>query len=186
MKGQGVKHLPNILSISRMILAVLLLFVALHHEVILPDFIDKSWVNYLTCFIFCIASLTDFFDGYIARTYSLYSRFGEVFDPLADKMLILSAFIALLLLERASPWAVFLILSREFFVTGLRVMAAGSGASVAASASGKYKTGAQITAIAFLLADFFPGGEVLLWIAVALTLYSGADYTIKYAKTLQV
>ena len=63
---------------------------------------------------------------------------------------------------------------------------AGSGASVAASASGKYKTGAQIAAIGFLLADFFPGGEVLLWVAVALTLYSGVDYTIKYVKSINV
>ena len=143
-------------------------------------------MNYLTCLIFCVASLTDFFDGYIAREYRLHSRFGEVFDPLADKMLILSAFIALLILDRASPWAVFLILSREFFITGLRVIIAGSGASVAASASGKYKTGVQSAAIGFLLADFFPGGEILLWIAVALTLYSGADYTIKYVKSINV
>ncbi len=179
-----MKHLPNILSISRIFLAILLLFVALHYDSVLPDCVHRSWVNYLTCLIFCIASLTDFFDGYIAREYHLHSRFGEVFDPLADKMLILSAFIALLMLDRASPWAAFLILSREFFITGLRVMVAGSGASVAASNTGKYKTGAQITAIAFLLADFFPGGEVLLWIAVALTLYSGADYTLKYMKSL--
>ena len=179
-----MKHLPNILSISRIFLAILLLFVALHYDSILPDCVHRSWVNYLTCLIFCIASLTDFFDGYIAREYHLHSRFGEVFDPLADKMLILSAVIAVLMLDRASPWAVFLILSREFFITGLRVMVAGSGASVAASNTGKYKTGAQITAIAFLLADFFPGGEVLLWIAVALTLYSGADYTLKYMKSL--
>lgn len=178
-----MKHLPNILSISRIFLAILLLFVALHYDVILPSYVDRSWVDYLTCFIFCIASLTDFFDGYIAREYHTHSRFGEVFDPLADKMLILSAFIALLVLDRASPWAVFLILSREFFITGLRVMVASSGASVAASRSGKYKTGAQITAIAFLLANFFPGGELLLWIALALTLYSGADYTIKYMKS---
>ncbi|TLD82085.1 CDP-diacylglycerol--glycerol-3-phosphate 3-phosphatidyltransferase [Helicobacter sp. MIT 05-5293] len=179
-----MKHLPNILSISRIFLAVLLLFVALHYEVILPAYVDHSWVNYLTCLIFCIASLTDFFDGYIARVYHLGSRFGEVFDPLADKMLILSAFIALIVLERASPWAVFLILSREFFITGLRVMVAGSGTSVAASKTGKYKTGMQIAAIAFLLADFFPGGTILLWLAVILTLYSGADYTFKYYKSL--
>lgn len=177
-----MKHVPNFLSISRIVLAILLLFVALHHDMLFPAYVDKSWVNYLTCLIFCVASLTDFFDGYIAREYHLNSRFGEVFDPLADKMLILSAFIALLILDRASPWAAFLILSREFFITGLRVMVAGSGVSVAASKSGKYKTGAQIAAIAFLFADFFPGGEALLWIAVVLTLYSGADYTIKYVK----
>ncbi|TLD96509.1 CDP-diacylglycerol--glycerol-3-phosphate 3-phosphatidyltransferase [Helicobacter jaachi] len=181
-----MRYLPNILSVSRIFLAILLLFVALHYDVILPTYVDKNWVNYLSCLIFCVASLTDFFDGYIAREYHLHSRFGEVFDPLADKMLILSGFIALLVLQRASPWAVFLILSREFFITGLRVMVAGSGQSVAASTSGKYKTGAQIAAIAFLLADFFPGGEVLLWLAVALTLYSGADYTIKYIKSVHV
>lgn len=180
-----MKHLPNILSISRIFLAVLLLFVCLHADVILPPFVDKSWANYLACLIFCIASFTDFFDGYIAREYKVKSKFGEVFDPLADKMLILSAFIALLMLDRASPWAVFLILSREFFITGLRIVVATSGGSVAASSSGKYKTGAQIAAIAFLLLDFFPGGEVLLWFAVALTLYSGADYTIKYIKNIE-
>lgn len=179
-----MKHLPNILSISRILLAILLLFVVVNYDVIFPDYIHRSYVDYCACLIFCVGSLTDFFDGYIARKYALSSRFGEVFDPLADKMLILSGFIALLILERASPWAVFLILSREFFITGLRVMVAGSGASVAASASGKYKTGAQIAAVAFLLADFFPGGEILLWFAVALTLYSGADYTIKYYKNL--
>ena len=73
-----MKHLPNILSISRIFLAILLLFVALHYDVILPDFVDKSWVNYLTCLIFCVASLTDFFDGYIAREYRVHSRWGSL------------------------------------------------------------------------------------------------------------
>lgn len=180
-----MRHVPNILSISRIILAILLLFVVLHYELIFPAYMDFSWVNYFACLIFCIASLTDFFDGYIAREYNFKSLFGEVFDPLADKMLILSAFIALLVLERANAWAVFLILSREFFITGLRVVVASSGKSVAASQAGKYKTGAQIAAIAFLLADFFPGGEALLWFATFLTLYSGFEYTIKYYKTLK-
>lgn len=152
---------------------------------ILPSFVDFSWVNYFSCLIFCVASLTDFFDGYIAREYHFNSLFGEVFDPLADKMLILSAFVALLVLERANPWAVFLILSREFFITGLRVVVASSGKNIAASKAGKYKTGAQIAAIAFLLADFFPGGEVLLWLATILTLYSGLDYTLNYYKGLK-
>lgn len=179
-----MRHIPNALSISRIFLAILLLFVALHNDLIFPAFVDSSWINYSLSLIFCIASLTDFFDGYIAREYHLGSKFGEVFDPLADKMLILSAFIALLVLQKANAWAVFLILSREFFITGLRVYAASSGISVAASVAGKYKTGAQIAAIAFLLADFFPGGEVLLWLAVFLTLYSGLDYTIKYYKII--
>ena len=134
--------------------------------------------------IFCLASLTDFFDGYIARNYGVESVFGEVFDPLADKMLILSAFIGLLLVERANAWAVFIILSREFFITGLRVVVASSGKSIAASYLGKYKTGVQIAAIAFLLADFFPGGTLLLWIATLITLYSGIDYSVKYYKSM--
>lgn len=151
-----MKNLPNALTLCRIFLAIFLLLFLLHSDLFLPHWVDSSWVNFFACIIFCIASLTDFFDGYIARNYNLKSIFGEVFDPLADKMLILSAFIGLLLIERANPWAVFIILSREFFITGLRVVVASSGQSIAASNLGKYKTGAQITAIAFLLADFFP------------------------------
>ncbi len=180
-----MKNIPNILTICRIFLAVFLLFFLLHSDLILPSWVDKSWVNYFSCLIFCIASLTDFFDGYIARNYHLNSVFGEVFDPLADKMLILSAFIGLLLIGRANAWAVFVILSREFFITGLRVVVASSGRSIAASNLGKYKTGTQIAAIAFLLADFFRGGEVLLWVATFITLYSGIDYNVKYYKSMK-
>ncbi|MCI7411049.1 CDP-diacylglycerol--glycerol-3-phosphate 3-phosphatidyltransferase [Helicobacter bilis] len=179
-----MKHIPNILTCSRILLAVLLLAVLLHWEHIVPSWVDISWRNYCACLIFCIASITDFFDGYIARQFDLGSTFGEVFDPLADKMLILGAFIGLLLLDRANAWAVFIILSREFYITGLRVVAANSKQNVAASPLGKYKTGFQILAIAFLLADFFPGGTLFLWIAVIVTLYSGLDYTFKYYKAM--
>ena len=197
-----------------------MLFFLLHSDLLLPDWVDKSWVNYFACLIFCIASITDFFDGYIARNFKLESTFGAVFDPLADKMLILSAFIGLLLVGKANAWAVFIILSREFFITGLRVVVASAksnrhnkhsdfakthtkdsnenstqhsqdskdsskaGEHIKASNLGKYKTGVQITAIAFLLAGIFPGGEVLLWLATFITVYSGADYTIKYYKAI--
>lgn len=180
-----IKKLPNILTITRIALAVLLLFFLLHSDLVLPAWVHVSWVNYFACLIFCLASLTDFFDGYIARNYGVESIFGEVFDPLADKMLILSAFIGLLLLDRANAWAVFIILSREFFITGLRVVVASSGRSVAAGYLGKYKTGFQIAAIAFLLADFFPGGEVLLWIATFMTFYSGVDYSVRYYRSMK-
>lgn len=175
-----VKSLPNILTIFRIFLTILMLIVIIYGNDLKPKWVDFSWINYLACLIFCIASLTDFFDGYIARHYNVKTKFGEVFDPLADKMLILGAFIGLLVLQRANPWAIFLILSREFFITGLRVMAASDGKNIAASNLGKYKTGFQITAIAFLLADLFPGGTILLWCAMAITLYSGYDYTIDY------
>lgn len=220
-----MKSLPNFLTISRIFLSVFLLFFLLHSDLLLPAWVDKSWANYFACLIFCIASITDFFDGYIARNFKLESTFGAVFDPLADKMLILSAFIGLLLVGKANAWAVFIILSREFFITGLRVVVASAksnhnsdfaknhtkdsspnspqnslqnslidskdskdsskaGEHIKASNLGKYKTGVQITAIAFLLADIFPGGEVLLWLATFITVYSGADYTIKYYKAI--
>ena len=177
------KNIPNILTIIRILLTILMLIVILYSSSIFPDWIDCSWINYLACLIFCIASLTDFFDGYIARIYNIKSKFGEVFDPLADKMLILGAFIGLLVLDRANPWAIFLILSREFFITGLRVIAASDGKDVAASNLGKYKTGLQIAAIAFLLADLFPGGTLLLWCATIVTIYSGYEYTKQYYKS---
>ncbi|PAF46641.1 CDP-diacylglycerol--glycerol-3-phosphate 3-phosphatidyltransferase [Helicobacter sp. 12S02634-8] len=180
-----MRNLPNILTISRIFLSIFLLFFILYGRDILPSWVNGSWVHYFSCLIFCIASLTDFFDGYIARNYHSKSIFGEVFDPLADKMLILSAFIGLLIASKANPWAVFIILSREFFITGLRVVVASTGKSIAANMLGKYKTGIQILAIAFLLADFFPGGEILLWIATFATLYSGGDYVYRYYKSMQ-
>ena len=131
--------------------------------------------------MFCVASITDFFDGFIARAFNVSSAFGEIFDPLADKLLMLAALIGLLVWNRAEVWAVFLILSREFFITGLRVVAASKGIKVAASNLGKYKTGLQITAIAFLLMDY-SFANATLWLAVALTLYSGYDYVRMYAK----
>ncbi len=95
---------------------------------------------------------------------------------------MLAGFVGLLVWERANPWAVFLILSREFFITGLRVVAASQGMNVAASSLGKWKTGLQITAVAFLLMDYFPG-EILLWLATLITLYSGYDYTKAYMES---
>lgn len=176
-----LEFLPNLLTLFRIFLAFLLLSLILYGDWALPPPIHPSWINYFACLIFCIASITDFFDGFIARTFNVGSVFGEIFDPLADKLLILAALIGLLVLNRAEPWAVFLILSREFFITGLRVVAASKGIKVAASNLGKYKTGLQITAIAFLLMDY-SFGNATLWLAVLLTLYSGYDYVKMYIK----
>jgi len=105
----------------------------------------------------------------------------EILDPLADKMLVLGAFLGLLYLHRANAWAVYLILIREFFITGLRVVMASEGLSVKASFIGKVKTVSQMIAIAFLLMDW-PYANLLLWVAVFLTLYSGVDYLKTYLK----
>lgn len=173
--------IPNILTISRIFFSFLLLALIIYGYDMLPSYVHHSWMNYLITLVFIVASVTDFFDGYIARAYKQTTVFGEIFDPLADKMLLLSAFVGLLVLGHANPWAIFLILSREFFITGLRVVAASKGSSVAASNLGKYKTGVQITAVAFLLMDWFPG-DILLWIATIITLYSGYDYVKEYYK----
>lgn len=172
-----MRNLPNILTIARVLSSVLLLLILINGA----DLgIQKPCIY--AFWIFVIASITDFFDGFLARKYHLISTFGEIFDPLADKMLILAAFVGLLVMQSANPWAVFLILSREFFITGLRVVVASTRQSVKASFLGKFKTVLQIIAISFLFLGLY-GGEILLWIATAVTLYSGLDYTLRYYKS---
>jgi len=142
-----------------------------------------SWLDYMAGLIFVIASVTDFFDGFIARTWNQMTILGSILDPLADKMLVLAGFIGLLVLDRASAIAIFLILSREFFITGLRVVAISEGRDVSSSMAGKIKTVVQMIAIGFLIMNW-AFGELLLWIAVALTLYSGYEYVRGYIKQI--
>ncbi|WP_104697196.1 MULTISPECIES: CDP-diacylglycerol--glycerol-3-phosphate 3-phosphatidyltransferase [unclassified Helicobacter] len=174
-----MKNLPNILTTVRILSSILLLIVLINGA----DLGIQNPCIY-AFLIFVIASITDFFDGFLARRYHLVSVFGEVFDPLADKMLILAAFVGLLVMQGANPWAVFLILSREFFITGLRVVVASTKQSVKASFLGKFKTVLQVVAISFLLLDL-EGGMVLLWIATIVTLYSGLDYALRYYKSVK-
>lgn len=140
-----------------------------------------SWFDYFAGLIFVIASVTDFFDGFIARKWDQMTKLGAILDPLADKMLMLAGFIGLMIIDRASAWAVFLILSREFFITGLRVVAVSEGKSVASTMAGKIKTVVQMIAIGFLIMNW-PFATALLWIAVILTLYSGYEYLRDYYK----
>jgi CDP-diacylglycerol--glycerol-3-phosphate 3-phosphatidyltransferase len=149
------------------------------------DGIHGSWINFLTAFLFVLAAVTDFFDGYIARAWNQKTTLGSILDPLADKMLTLAAFLGLMLLGRANAWIIYLILLREFFITGLRVAAASEGKEIAASMSGKVKTVFQLIAIGFLIMDWRPLGDMLLWIALALTLYSGFIYTLNYTKSIK-
>ncbi|MDD3463560.1 MAG: CDP-diacylglycerol--glycerol-3-phosphate 3-phosphatidyltransferase, partial [Sulfurospirillaceae bacterium] len=143
--------------------------------------IHVSWLYYFAALIFVLASATDFFDGYIARQWNQKTKLGAILDPLADKMLTLAAFLGLMLIGRANPWAIYLILTREFFITGLRVMAVGEGRDIAASMAGKVKTVMQMIAIGFLMMDW-PFATTLLWFAVFITLYSGYEYIIGYTK----
>ena len=176
-------NLPNSLAFFRILLAPLMFFMLVNAPGIFTH-IHISWINYFAALIFVIASVTDFFDGYIARCWDQKTKLGAILDPLADKMLILAAFLGLMMLGRASAWAVYLILVREFFITGFRVVMASDGVEVAASMAGKVKTVSQMFAVGFLLMSW-PGGELLLWIAVALTLYSGLEYIFAYVKAMK-
>ena len=174
-------NLPNALAVFRVALAPLMLWFMIDQSNPLFEGWHPSWFNYFAGLIFVIASVTDFFDGYIARAWNQMTKLGGILDPLADKMLVLAGFIGLIVLDRANAFAVFLILSREFFITGLRVVAVAEGKDVAASMAGKVKTVVQMIAIGFLIMEW-PFGTELLWLAVFLTLYSGYEYIRDYLK----
>ncbi|MDL0088318.1 CDP-diacylglycerol--glycerol-3-phosphate 3-phosphatidyltransferase [Campylobacter gastrosuis] len=176
-------NLPNALACFRILLAPLMFYLLLNaHENFAQ--IHISWINYFAGLVFVIASVTDFFDGYIARLWDQKTKLGAVLDPLADKMLTLGAFLGLMMIGRANPWAIYLILIREFFITGFRVVIASEGLNVAASMAGKVKTVFQMIAIGFLTMQWW-GAEILLWIAVFLTLYSGFEYIFAYIKSIK-
>lgn len=174
-------NLPNLLALLRIALAPLMLWFLVDRDSSFFETWHPSWLDYFAGLIFVIASVTDFFDGYIARTWNQMTKLGGILDPLADKMLMLAGFLGLMAINRASAWAVFLILSREFFITGLRVVAVGEGKSVSSTMAGKVKTVVQMFAIGFLIMNW-PYATTLLWIAVILTLYSGYEYTRDYFK----
>jgi len=174
-------NLPNILAGFRILLAPLMLWFMVDQSNFIFKGWHTSWFDYFAGLIFVIASVTDFFDGYIARSWNQMTKLGSILDPLADKMLILAGFVGLLSMGRASAFAIFLILSREFFITGLRVVAVSEGKSVASTMAGKIKTVVQMFAIGFLIMNW-PYATELLWFAVFLTLYSGYEYIRDYLK----
>ncbi|MDX1808177.1 MAG: CDP-diacylglycerol--glycerol-3-phosphate 3-phosphatidyltransferase [Sulfurospirillaceae bacterium] len=177
-------NLPNFLALVRVALAPLMYWFLVDRNNPLFDGIDTSWLDYFAALFFVLASTTDFFDGFIARTWNQKTELGAILDPLADKMLVLAAFLGLMFIDRANPWAIYLILTREFFITGLRVASASKGFNVSASMAGKVKTVMQMIAIGFLMMAW-PYADTLLWLAVALTIYSGFEYVMAYAKAMK-
>ena len=137
--------------------------------------------------VFVIASLTDFVDGHIARKYGQVSDFGKFLDPLADKLLVISAMVMLCQWGRMPAWALMIVLTREFAVTGLRLVAVGKGTVIAAGWSGKVKT--ACTMVGLCVQIVFPGIIWLDWIVVGIivdtTVYSGVEYFIKNWKCLK-
>ncbi|WP_187646855.1 CDP-diacylglycerol--glycerol-3-phosphate 3-phosphatidyltransferase [Nitrosophilus labii] len=172
-------NIPNILAFIRLLIAPIMFMFLVNRE-LFPN-IHPTWLDFFAAFLFVLASITDFFDGFIARNFDQITQLGKILDPLADKMLTLAGFLGLMMLGRADPWAIYLILTREFFITGLRVAAVSEGKEVAASFLGKIKTIIQMIAIGFLIMNW-PFGTLILWIAVGVTLYSGYEYIKEYLK----
>jgi len=174
-------NIPNTLALIRIVLAPLMLYIIINPALFTDAGFDKSWVMYFAALIFLIASVTDFFDGYIARELDQKTTLGAILDPLADKMLMLAAFFGLMLTDVASEWAIYIILVRELFITGLRTAAISEGLDISASLMGKIKTVLQMIAVGFLMMQW-PFGEELLWISVVITLYSGYEYIRDYVR----
>ena len=139
--------------------------------------------KWITLVIFCVASLTDLLDGKIARARNLVTNFGKFMDPLADKLLVCAALICLVSTDRLPAWIVIVIISREFIISGFRLVASDNGVVIAASYWGKFKTTFQMLMIIVLLLDFGGAfdllGQLLVWISLALTIISLVDYLIK-------
>jgi CDP-diacylglycerol--glycerol-3-phosphate 3-phosphatidyltransferase len=190
-------NLPNQLTVARLVLTFV--FVALLSIETLPFAKTAAFL------VFGVAAFTDFLDGYLARKNQLITNFGKLMDPLADKILMCAGFIMLTRLELIPAWIVIAILSREFLVTGLRLVASAEGVVLAADNLGKYKTIFQIVAILYFLLYLSTGesvfgflqpiysafllgpehlGTLLIWISLVLTLWSGWNYVWKNRKLL--
>jgi len=168
-------NIPNKLTLLRVLLIPVM---------VVLYYIDdaKNTLNIYSVLIaslFIVASFTDFLDGYIARKYNLVTTFGKFLDPLADKLLVMFALLLLQDINLIPMWVVLVILSREFIVTGIRLVAVGEGHVIAASKLGKYKTASTMIALILLLFHIEMIGLIVLYVGVFLTVLSGIDYFIK-------
>jgi CDP-diacylglycerol--glycerol-3-phosphate 3-phosphatidyltransferase len=157
--------------------------------VLLLHFFPGRWPSFIAAFIFFLAALSDGFDGYLARRRNTVSNVGKLLDPLADKLLVCTALIMLIPMGRVEAWIVAVIIGREMAVTTLRGIAGSKGVVIAASWLGKKKALAQLAATNILILHyryFFIDthwlGTILIWIALAMTLWSGIDYFVRYLK----
>jgi CDP-diacylglycerol--glycerol-3-phosphate 3-phosphatidyltransferase len=176
-------NLPNKLTLFRVILIPFFVFFLLA-----PYF--EGYGNYIAVAIFIVASITDFLDGKIARKYHLVTNFGKFMDPLADKLLVSSALICLVALNKIPAWIVIVIIAREFIISGFRLVAADNGVVIAASYWGKFKTAFQMVTVIVLILNI-PGkvfaviGTVLIYISLVLTVISLIDYIAKNKDVLK-
>lgn len=179
-------NLPNKITVSRVCLIpifLIIMSVPFHWGTIHVLGANIPVTHLVGTIIFLVASLTDWIDGHFARKLNLVTNFGKFLDPLADKLLVSTAFILLVGLHLASAWIVIIIISREFAVTGLRLILANEGEVVAANMLGKIKTWTQMVAIILLLLHNFPFAglhfpldQIMLLISLVFTVWSGIDY----------
>jgi CDP-diacylglycerol--glycerol-3-phosphate 3-phosphatidyltransferase len=169
---------PNLLTLLRMAFVpviVGLLFLK-----------DPTW-DLIAGILFGVASITDYFDGYIARAQKIETVYGKLMDPLADKFLVVSALIMLQDVGRIHPIVVILLICREMAITGLRALASSEGVIISASASAKWKTATQMIAIPFIIVQsgmfgipLYPIGMLLLYISLGISLWSAKDYIVNF------
>jgi CDP-diacylglycerol---glycerol-3-phosphate 3-phosphatidyltransferase len=172
-------NLPNALTLIR-ILLVPVLVVALT--------VETPGGSTIAAIVFAIAAFTDGLDGYIARSRQSVTTFGKVMDPVADKLMIAAALISLVSLERLAAWVAMVIIAREFAVSGLRIAAGQQGVVIPASGLGKVKTIVQVLAVLALIAANDPDAmwvQALVYLMVAITVASGADYFLNFRKKLE-
>ncbi|MGI6076316.1 MAG: CDP-diacylglycerol--glycerol-3-phosphate 3-phosphatidyltransferase [Pyramidobacter sp.] len=174
-------NLPNLLSLSRILLApfvmILLLYTRIGRGVPFLSILglDLTYSDLLAGIVFIVAALTDTADGYIARKKGLITNLGKFIDPLSDKILVMAALIALLELHRLQGWMVMIIVARDFMVSGLRMVAAAEGQVIAASKLGKLKTVSQIVAIVMMIFKL-PFAITVMYASIVLTVWSGIVY----------
>ncbi|MBQ7792031.1 MAG: CDP-diacylglycerol--glycerol-3-phosphate 3-phosphatidyltransferase [Clostridia bacterium] len=173
----------NIITILRILLVPVFVFFAAAYP--------GAHRELIAAVIFLVISLTDFLDGYIARKYNQITDFGKFLDPLADKILVISAFVIFVSQGKLSPIITIVVIAREFLVTSIRLVAAGKGNVIAASMSGKLKTVSQIVCVIAILLEgilckviALPYGLIFSWIMLIFTIYSGLEYLILNRKLI--
>lgn len=175
-------NLPNKLTVLRVLMVPI--FVVF---MITP--LAEGNGKYVALVLFCLASITDWLDGYLARKNNLVTNFGKFMDPLADKLLVCSAMICLIPSGKLEAWIVLIIIAREFIISGFRLVASDSGIVIAASYWGKFKTVSHMVMIILLILDMQNPvmqtiTDVVVWIALALTVISLVDYIMKNKQVL--
>jgi CDP-diacylglycerol--glycerol-3-phosphate 3-phosphatidyltransferase len=188
-----IDNLPNRLTFFRMLM-IPVVVLALYFTEATPEWLVpwQEYLGHIACWTFVVASITDFFDGYIARKRNIVTVFGSFLDPIADKFLVVSALIMLMALDRVHPIVVIILVLREMYMTSLRLLAMTESVDVPVSQMGKWKTTVQMVATPmlmiydeFLWMDLPLIGTALMYIAALLSLWSALKYSITMMKKLK-